>query len=117
MSNGDTVFTSPNGLFTLSVTDNGISLAGPGSSVTLDSAGAVTVTTAGGAVAVSSGSGVSVQAGGSSVDVGPGVVSVQATSISLNGGSQPVARVGDLVTGSPGSGTGTIQNGNPTVLA
>lgn len=117
MSNGDTVFTSSNGLFTLSVTDDGISLVGPGSSVTLDATGGVTVTASGGNVAVNSSSGVTVEVVNSTVTVGPDEILVEATSISLNGGTEPVARMGDLVTINPGNGTGNIQTGNTTVLA
>jgi hypothetical protein len=39
MSTADTVFTSPNGAFTLSITDAGITLSGLGNSVVVDGAG------------------------------------------------------------------------------
>jgi hypothetical protein len=99
-------FRSPNGQYSLSVTDAGIVLSGAGSTVRLDAAG-VTV----------SGASVTVQ-GATTTRVNGGIVALNCAS----GGGQPVARVGDLITGT-GSGfgsvavTGSIAGGSTTVLA
>lgn len=89
MSNGGTVFTSPNGLFTLSVTDNGISLTGPDSSVTLDTAGTVTVQ------------------GATTITLQVPTINVESSLTNFSGtakfpnGAGPVAGVGNLEIGNP----------------
>lgn len=92
-------FTSPDGQYELSVTDDGIKLTGPNTSVTLDS---------------------------NSVTVNGLVLTLDAiartqingSQVTLNGNEncQPVAREGDLVA-VPGPGAGTIALGSPTVCA
>jgi Gp5 C-terminal repeat (3 copies) len=118
-------FTSPNGLFSLTVSDTGVDIAGPGAKVSLDSAGALNVRATDGTVRiddnltekVGGNETVSVSANlaekanasltvtaGANLDVDGSVVR-----INTGGACKPVARVGDavdpvgdvIVTGSP----------------
>lgn len=95
-------FTSPNGQYEISVTDDGIKLTGPQTSVTLG-AGSVAVN---GEVVTLDG-GVSTQINGTLV------------TLNGNGNCEPVARAGDLVTvSSTGTvGIGAVTTGSPTVCA
>jgi len=88
MSNGDTVFTSPDGQFTLSVTDDGISLTGPGSSITVDTTG----------VTVQAAATLTLQA--LSINVESPETSFSGT-VTFPNGTGPVAGVGNLDIGNP----------------
>jgi hypothetical protein len=97
--------TSPNGEFSIDVTDTGIVLAGPTSKVTIDIAG----------VAVK---------GGTVTIAGDAHVSVRGGNISLNGCNAFVARRGDTINTSelsvgpapgPVLGTAKINQGSPNV--
>jgi hypothetical protein len=46
---------------------------------------------------------------------GQGLTEVKGSLLKLNGGTKPIARLGDTVTGGPGSGT--IVSGSPSVMA
>lgn len=87
-----TVITSPNGLFSLDVTNIGIFLTGPGG-------GRIELTTS------------------QAIVKGAGVTTIDGAVVRLNNGGKPVARVGDVVQVNPLNGTGTIQTGATTVLA
>jgi hypothetical protein len=88
--------TSPNGLFSVSVTDSGIELRGPSAVVRIDAAS------------------VRVDAVSTAIrSLGP--TEISGAVIGLNGsGCPPVARVGDLV--QPGE-PGMVLTGSPTVTA
>jgi len=107
------VFESPNHEFKLEVTDTGISLKGPTSKINLTN-GDIEVQSLGlDGVKVRTGAvELSVQQGTVSLQA-PGVVQIHGGQVQLNG-CLPVARVGDLVTGSP---VGQIITGSPTVCA
>ena len=66
-------FTSPNGQFSLKVTDAGVEIKGPDSTITVPSGGGVNVTSAG-AVSITSGGAMSVKSGGAmSAESGSGM--------------------------------------------
>jgi hypothetical protein len=106
-------YQSPDGRFTLSVTNTGIKLSGPNTTF-------VDVTPSG--VVVKGGGTVTVQAGATTTVRG-GLVSVDGGLVSLGGTNcQPVARLGDQVTGSvtPGAvalANGRVSGGSQKVLA
>jgi hypothetical protein len=95
MSNPDTVLRSSNGLFTLSVTDDGILLEGPGGRVTIDASQIVV-------------QGSSLTLDGSPINLTGSPINLTGSPISLGGGLAAVARLGD-----PVSGGGTIPRGKP----
>jgi hypothetical protein len=126
-------FVSENGDFSISVTDDGISLAGPDNEIlleqnsmvmsnslgqiTIDSLGRITVQGAlfgvesFGNVGVSAANSLSLQAGTSASLTGS-MVQLGCTS-----GVSPVARFSDNVQVDPNSGSGAITGGSTTVLA
>jgi hypothetical protein len=73
---------SPNGQYSLSLTDTGAVLSGPGGTVKIGSSSIDVVGSSGG-----------------SVHVTPGVTSIQGALMTLNGCNKPVARLGDSVVG------------------
>ncbi|WP_218781033.1 collagen-like protein [Bacillus sp. EB106-08-02-XG196] len=100
-------FESPNGLYSIEVTDNGLSLQGPGGAIDL--------------------TGTSININGSSnVKINSMVkTEIKGSLITLNGSCTPVSGAGDKVNipslpvggGSTGTGIGTIlPSGSPTVL-
>ena len=93
-------FESPNGSYSIDVTDGGIALVGPGGRVEI---GATTVRISGTVVQVAASA----------------VVEVVGSTVKLNGGCKPLARVGDQVTVLPhtpgGGAVGSIFQGSPTV--
>ena len=101
-------FTSPNGEYTISVTDDGISLASPGAlidvagtAITVQAAGALNVD-AGTTLGLSSGGGTAFTAGSSfALDVG--------TSMALSAGSALAVSAGNAFTVSAG-GSATLQS-------
>jgi hypothetical protein len=111
-------FTSPNGLFTLSVTNAGIELSGPSSRIRLTGGGGIELRSATGvdvvatgAVTVQAGTAVGVEAaGGATIEAG-GVLSVRGSAVAVNpaAGCAPAARLGDMVSGT------TIVTGSPSV--
>ena len=58
-----------------------------------------------------------VQGGGTASFLGAGTTTVKGSTLSLNSGGQPVARLGDAVTVDPLSGAGVITGGSTTVNA
>jgi hypothetical protein len=91
-------FASPNGLYSISVTDLGIQLKGPSGSVDIDAA-TIELTNA-----------------GSNVTLTPAGAYVTGTVVQLNGCGAPVARIGDrAVVTAPN--VSTIQTGSSTVCA
>ncbi len=114
-------FASPNGLFTIDVTDTGIKLAGPTgtldigpSSEGLEDSFGDKVTLDGGEVNVDAVAAVNVKGAAANV-TGAGPVSLNGALIELNGCSGGVARVGDLTQGAPS--VQTIVTGSATVCA
>jgi hypothetical protein len=111
----DGTFTSPNGHFTLTVADTGVSIVGPDSSISLPAAGGIVIdaskesTTVGGDRTESVGGSDSLDVrgtrtedlhGNETVRVS-GTASIVATFLQLNDGScSPAARAGDLVNSS-----------------
>lgn len=109
-------FASPDGRYTISVTNAGIVLAGPASTLVLDDAGT------------------RLRSGDSNLDLTPvrarlqgaearlaatGTTHVVGGTVRLNNGSQPAARRGDLAqltVPEPGTYTGPIINGSSTVF-
>ncbi len=115
-------FASPNGLFTIDVTDTGIKLAGPTgtldigpSSEGLEDSFGDKVTLDGGEVNVDAVAAVNVKGAAANV-TGAGPVSLNGALIELNGCSGFLARVGDLTAGGPGVQT-IVGPGSTTVCA
>jgi hypothetical protein len=113
---------SPDGQYSLSVTDSGIVLSGPVGSATIDANGvSINSTTGevdviGNGVRVRASTDLSAEAGANATLKGGSAVQVQAAGeIGLNGSCAPVARVGDSVSGA--GTTGTISTGSPTVFS
>ena len=111
-------FTSPNGEYSISVTDTGVTVASPDSSIKVSS-DAIKVESMGGdlielrggnAVSVRSGAGLELR-GGSTTTIRAGGL------VSINGGStcRSAARVGDIVSPGDTATPGTILTGAPTV--
>ena len=86
-------FQSPNGAFSIAITNSHAKLIGPGQSVTVD----------GGAVSIQS----------------SGPTSLQGSTVRLNGNCKPIARVGDPTTpdGAAQVHSHTILQGSPTVFS
>ena len=111
-------FTSPNGLFSLSVTDTAIELSGPSSRIRLTGGGGVEIRSAtgvdviaNGAVTVQAGTAVGIEAAGTATIEAGGVLSVRGSAVAVNPGAgcAPAARLGDTVAGT------TIVTGSPSV--
>jgi hypothetical protein len=100
-------FTSPNGAYSISVTNTGIQLTGPGSSVRVAGAG---VTVEGAATATLRGGAVAVNGGTTTVD---GAV------VRLNGaaGCVPIVRTTDVIPVPEHAGATFAAAGSPTVCA
>lgn len=126
-------FTSPNGQYSLSVTDAGIRLAGLGSTIVLDANGievrSATVLTirSGLDTSVRAGTGLTAEAGTGATLRGSSVTVDSASLLSLDGalvqirpgpGCRPGARLGDSIAGTAGTGgavTGIVSGGTPLV--
>ena len=137
-------FQSPNGAYSLDVTDAGIRLAGPtatvqivggtvtimATNVTIRSDADTTVrsggnTTIGSAVntdirssvntTIMSSAGTNIQSSASTSIQSGGATDIKGAAISLNGPGRPAARVNDAVLVDPASGSGVIKTGSPTV--
>ncbi len=136
----DGTFTSPNGAYSLSVTDAGVLVTGSGSTVRVSSTGIrieslsqplsiraadVDVRSDGGlsamvatSLSLRAGSTARLEGGAGTTVRGGGVVEIDGGSVALNGGTscRPAARAGDLVAPSPGNTfPGTIVGGAPSV--
>lgn len=100
-------FESPNGAFSLSITDDGIVLEGPSAVIEMDTAG-VSIDSAG-PLSIQSSSAVSIE--------GSGPVSVGGSLVQLNGCAAFAGRVGDPIAGTEAGGvvTGSIVSGSTTV--
>jgi len=138
-------FQSPNGQYSLDVTDTGIRLAGPGATIQLGN-GTVTIMTMGTTsvraqnVMIRSDQNTDIQAGqnatlrasantdvqasatltlragaGTTIQSG-GSTDIQGNPIFLNGSARPAARAGDSVQVDPSSGSGMITGGSTTVF-
>jgi hypothetical protein len=123
----DGTFTSPNGRFTLTVADTGVSIVGPDSSVSLPAAGGIVIDASKETTTVGGDRTESVGGGSDSLDVSgnrtehvdgaldissAGTASIVGTFLQLNGGSsscKPAVRLGDSVSSS------VIVGGSPTV--
>jgi hypothetical protein len=105
-------FSSPNGLYTLSIEDTGITMTGPDSALFMGPSSVGIL-----AGPVFSGTGSVVVVTQSAVALGGGdMVSMEGPRVVLNNGGLPIARQGDLITDSNG-GFGAIISGNPSVDA
>jgi hypothetical protein len=117
--------TSPNGDFTLEVTDTGIRLTGPAATVRLTADGVVVEAdkdvnvTAGLGFAVAAGSHVAVDAGATFSAQASGAANVQGSTLRLNcsSGGQRVGRLADPVAVNEKAGTAAISGGSTTVYA
>jgi hypothetical protein len=126
-------FTSPNGHYSISVTDTGVTLHGPGpntirltdTDLRIESSSPVTIK-GGQAVDVQAGtnlglkasSNLSVQASGTVDFKAAGLLDLTGSSVGINGGAscKPAARVGDpILQDTPSLGVGKIVGGDPTV--
>ena len=128
-------FTSPNGQYSLNVTDGGVEIVGPNSTITVSGSSGVTIAS-NGTVTVKADHNVNVQSGdtvtvksGSTLSVqGDGSVTVQSAGhLALNGGGTvginegatciPAARKGDLIEGTATGASvfGDILTGSPIV--
>lgn len=125
------VFTSPNGLCSISVTDSGITFAGPSCPIQIDASN-LQVRSAtniglqsGGNTTIASGTSTTVSSGGNTTVSGGGTTVINGAAVRLGGtsGCSPVARLGDTVsvTGSAPAGavvgTGPIITGSAMVTA
>lgn len=113
------VFTSPNGDYSISVTDAGIVLAGPNNASIAIANGSVTIN--GMQVMIDSDGTTTIDSDGTTTISSSTTTRVNGTSVVLNctSGGQPVARVGDQYSGTGGQGfsSGTITTGSLTVRA
>jgi hypothetical protein len=117
-------FTSPNGQYSISVTDTGVTVAHGASTFIRLSANDVTVRSdtmsllAGTDFTVRAGTGFDVSSGAGTRIRGNTVLSLQGSLVTLNGGScAPAARLGDTVSSTVGGGFafGSITTGSGTV--
>jgi hypothetical protein len=102
-------FTSANGLFSIDVSDSGITLSSPSDSIKVTNPG----------IALSSlGNSFNLEPAGIAM-AGNSIATITAPLLQLNGGTGclPVARVGDTVTVPGLGGVGTISSGSNTVCA
>ena len=112
-------FTSPNGQYSLSVTDAGIRLAGLGSTIVLDASG-IDVRSAT-ALTLRSTFGTSIRASaGLTAESGGGVLTLDGPLVRVgsSAGCRPAARLGDAITGTADAGgavTGVVSSGTPAV--
>lgn len=110
--------TSPNGAFSLSVTDAGIELAGPAGLVRIDQNGVRVVSSGAAPVVLETGTGNSLTLAAGTVTLATsGTLDLRGTFVKLNGGCRPIARLGDDVVVTPGSDVGVIATGSTTVLS
>jgi hypothetical protein len=118
-------FRSPNGQFSLTVSDTGIVLGGGGSTIVLGSAGIQMLTaqditiTSGRALTATAATALGLGAGGSAfVEVG-GNLALRGASVHIGPGAtcRPAARIGDAINGVATSGAvnGTITSGSTSV--
>jgi hypothetical protein len=138
-------FQSPNGLYSLDVTDTGIRLAGPGASIQLGN-GTVTIMTlgttsirgqnvmirsdqdidirAGVDASLRASGNLDLQSGATTTLTAAGTASVQSATTNVqsgviflnSGGARPAARINDSVQVDPVSGAGTITGGSTSVF-
>lgn len=111
-------FTSPNGQYSLSVTDAGIRLAGLGSTIVLDAAG-IRIDSAQ-ALTLRSTFGTSIRASaGLTAESGGGILTLEGPLVRIGtAGCRPAARLGDAIAGTAapdGSVTGVVAAGTPAV--
>jgi len=127
-------FTSPNGQYSIAVTDNGVTITGAGNSVAVNGSGVRVDTHTNGSVTVmdandltlrsatnatvDAGTNLIVKGGSTATVQGGGTTAVNGAFVTINGGScAPAARLGDPVDGSTNGASvhGTITSGSPTV--
>ena len=120
-------FTSPNGQYSISVTDTGVTIDAPGATTVSVSQSGVTVQSdtalnlkGGTDVKVEGGISATVKANASATVQAGGPLELKGALVSVNGpGCAPAARVGDLASGAVGFGGGSflapIITGSPTV--
>jgi collagen triple helix repeat protein len=118
----DGTFTSPEGLFSLTVNDDGIKLVGPTATIKLDPSG-ITLSNPSGPIKVSaattdldSQASTTIQGGGNLQLQSNGVLDLESGATVIgSSGCEPAARVGDTISAPPLSGTGTIVTGSSDV--
>jgi len=99
-------FISPNGNYSIDITDSGIVLSGPGGEIAL----ADSLKISGTGIDIAADSSLSLE-GGSGIDIDTSsTLSLQGSLITINGANKPVAGMGDSVAG------GVISSGTATVL-
>jgi hypothetical protein len=125
-------FTSPNGQYSISVTDTGVTVASPDSSIrvgatdirieTLGSddievrSGSDLDFLSGASLELRSGTTVRVESGSNASVLAAGTLNLRANGVNIGGGAcSPAARVGDLVTNPPDGVPGSIFTGSTTV--
>jgi hypothetical protein len=138
-------FQSPNGQYSLDVTDTGIRLAGPGATIQLGN-GTVTIMTMGTTTVraqtlsvrsdldtdiragqnltlradsnadIEASAAMTVKAGATTTIQAGAATDIRGNPIFLNGGTRPAARVNDPVQVDPASGTGVITSGSTSVF-
>lgn len=107
--------TSPNGQYSLSVTDAGIIFQGPAGVIRMDGDGIEVVSTGMGEVLVQADRGLMLRSTSASVQLqSPFQIGLTGGTVLLNGSCSGIARIGDTVT--VAGAQGTITNGSPTVL-
>ena len=130
-------FQSPNGQYTLDVTDTGVRLAGPGATLQLGNgtvtimatnvvvrsdvnteirSGATTMVRSGANTDIQSSASTTVNSSASTTIHSGASTSIEGSPVLLNGGAKPAARIGDPVQVDPASGAGVITGGSTTVL-
>jgi IPT/TIG domain-containing protein len=130
-------FQSPNGQYTLDVTDTGVRLAGPGAMMQLGNgtvtimatnvvvksdlnteirSGATTMVRSGTNTDIQSSASTTVNSGATTTVNSAASTSINGSPVFLNGGSRPAARTGDPVQVDPASGAGVITAGSTTVF-
>lgn len=120
-------FTSPNGQYSISVTDTGVTIDAPGATTVSVSQTGVTVQSdtalnlkGGTDVKVEGGISATLKANASATVQAGGPLDLKGAIVTVNGpGCTPIARIGDLASGAVGPGGGSflapIVTGSPTV--
>jgi IPT/TIG domain-containing protein len=130
-------FQSPNGAYSLDVTDTGIRLRGPGATIEIVNSavnimsgnvtvrsdvntdirsGANTTVRAGASMDIQSSATTTLRAGAITTIQSGGITDIQGGVILLNGPGRPAARAADPVQVDPATGTGAITSGSTSVF-
>jgi hypothetical protein len=107
-------FTSPEGQFSLTVDDNGIKLTGPTATINIDASG-ISLSNPSGPLNLSAAT-MDLDGQAQATIQSSGLLKLQSGLTQIgSSGCEPAARVGDMISGPPMSGTGTIITGSPDV--